>query len=90
MFVFVLMIISLTIGLASVSAIFVHLSVRNRKLFISKCLLSMAVILLLLAFYFGRSFGGFWPGVYTVMSIFIMTTTITPWCVYLWNKSNDS
>ncbi len=79
----------IAIFLSIASAIFTHVSVRNFEGKKRRIMLYLAIVLLITSFYWGKFLGGFWPGIYTLICIYILVTAITPWISYLHRKKYD-
>ena len=75
--------------LTMVSAIFTHLCVFQQRGFWRGFFGLSALILLLLAFSLGVALGGFWPGFYTLLCIYFLTCTMSPWVQFLWRRKRD-
>lgn len=71
------------------SAILTHLGVRASGRFRRGALFVGALLLLCSAFFFGAALGGFWAGFYTLLSVYFLTTVITPWISFLTRASDD-
>ena len=41
---------------------------------------------LLLSFFFGTAFGGFWAEFYAVVTIFMLSCVTLPWIDFLWRR----
>ena len=67
------MIIILCITLVVASAALTHFSVRSAQGWLKKVLFALALSLLGAAFAFGDVLGGFWPGVYVLLSVYFLT-----------------
>ena len=83
------MIIILCITLVVASAALTHFGVRSAQGWLRKVLFALAFSLLGTAFAFGDVLGGFWPGVYVLLSVYFLTTVVTPWLVFFWRGLND-
>ena len=84
------MITTLCIILTITSASLTHLSVRLACGWFRKLLFTFGIALLAIAMFFGGALGGFWPGFYTLLSLYFLTTAISPWLVYFFMRSDDS
>ncbi|MEM7080284.1 MAG: hypothetical protein AAF513_16815 [Pseudomonadota bacterium] len=74
--------IILTICAAGLTHVAVRYVTGMKRLLLIVCgLLSLA-----LAFAYGDALGGFWPGIYTLISVFFLVTVITPWLDYFWRR----
>lgn len=65
--------------LAAAAAALAHLAVRHAQGPKQLGLLASAIVALCLSFYWGSALGGFWPGVYTLLSVFFLAACLTPW-----------
>ncbi|MEM9532400.1 MAG: hypothetical protein AAGA23_15900 [Pseudomonadota bacterium] len=65
--------------LTVISATVIHISVRYLTKARRLGLFALGLLCLALAFNLGEAFGGFWPGVYTLLSVFFLATVVTPW-----------
>ncbi|MEM7097701.1 MAG: hypothetical protein AAF541_05525 [Pseudomonadota bacterium] len=75
-----------SIFLAVASAVVTHWSVRNFQGTTRLGLFAFSMALLGLSFVWGNALGGFWPGVYTLISIYFLTTVATPWLHLYWER----
>ena len=75
--------------LTMVSAIFTHLCVFQRRGCWRGFFGLSALILLLLGFSLGVALGGFWPGFYTLLCIYFLTCTLSPWVQFLGRRKRD-
>lgn len=65
------------------AAVLAHAAVRYAQARKRAVLAGLALVALAAGMYYGDVLGGFWPGVYTLLSVFFLTTVITPWVDYL-------
>jgi len=65
--------------LASASAAFTHLGMRYARGAARLALLALALGLLAWSFHPGRALGGFWPGVYALLSAYFLGCIAMPW-----------
>ena len=70
-----------SISCAVLAAVLTHVGVR-RSAHRGWSLLG-ALLALACSFFLGRSAFGFWPGVYTALSVYFLTTVVTPWIMFL-------
>ncbi|MEM1091614.1 MAG: hypothetical protein AAGB27_03120 [Pseudomonadota bacterium] len=68
-----------SIFLTVLSAVAIHASVRYATDRRRRGLALLGLLSLGVAFYFGRALGGFWSGFYTLLAVFMLATTISPW-----------
>ncbi|MEM1190763.1 MAG: hypothetical protein AAF933_15155 [Pseudomonadota bacterium] len=72
--------------LAVLSAALTHSSVRGapgrrRALVFSAALLALAAALSIAA-----KSGGFWTGAYTMLAVYILSCSLSPWVLMLWKR----
>ncbi|MEM7705014.1 MAG: hypothetical protein AAF358_05645 [Pseudomonadota bacterium] len=79
----------MSIALAVASAVFTHLGVRHAASRVRSAFLAAALAAISVGFWFGEALGGFWPGFYTLLSVYFLTTVITPWVSYLRIAKHD-
>lgn len=75
-----------SVFLATFSAILMHCSVRYAAGPRRRALIAAGLATIGVAFYFGTALGGFWPGIYTLVSVFFLATVVTPWLDLYWRK----
>ncbi|MEM6485294.1 MAG: hypothetical protein AAF662_09955 [Pseudomonadota bacterium] len=80
---------AVAISLSVVAAGLTHAGVRAVNSTKRRLLSAFALVMLGAGLWFGRSFGGFWPGFYTILSIYFLTTVVTPWIVFLYERRHD-
>lgn len=80
------MVAALAILMAILAAILTHLSVRSETTAIRRQLFLLALLTFGVGSWLGKSLGGFWPGFYTLVSVYCLATIITPWTVFLVRK----
>lgn len=72
--------------LAVASAVLTHLGVRAVSNAQRKWFIGGACLAFFLAALTAAGEGGFWTGFYTMLAVYILTTTLSPWIVFLWNR----
>ena len=78
----------LSLLLAGISAGLTFLAVRYAEARPRSGYLALALVVLLTSFYFGQAMGGFWSGVYTLISAFILVCCVLPWIDLLARRRN--
>ncbi|MEM8497801.1 MAG: hypothetical protein AAF542_07235 [Pseudomonadota bacterium] len=71
------------LALAIVAACITHVGVRHASGAVRWWLVVLSFALLGASFYCNHSFGGFWSGVYTLVAVYFLTCTLTPWLALL-------
>lgn len=79
------MLVILSLSLAATAAVLIYIGVRHTSTR-RRAVLSGAAVSLCCAFYFGPALGGFWPGVFTLFSMFILCCVALPWLEFLWRR----
>ncbi|MEM8768852.1 MAG: hypothetical protein AAGE43_15500 [Pseudomonadota bacterium] len=72
--------------LAIASAAVTHFAVRYAAGTGRLGAMAVAFGLLSAAFYWGDALGGFWPGVYALLSVYTLACIATPWIDYFWKQ----
>ena len=69
----------LSLMLTCLAAALTHLCVRYAAGAVRRGLFAIALLTLAAAVYWGTAFGGFWPGFYTLLSVYFLACIVTPW-----------
>lgn len=75
----------LSIVLTIVSAILMHIGVRNTQKRNRIKLVAASTALLLIGFSVSTLPGGIWSSMYTLMALFFVTCMLTPWFTLFWS-----
>lgn len=70
--------------LAVVSAAATHAAVRMGGFRSRLLLCGVALLTFVGAAIVASGVGGFWTGFYTVIAVYILTSTLSPWIIFLW------
>ena len=76
--------------LTIISAIFTHLCVFQQRRTWRGFFGLSALVSVLLALPLGVALGGFWPGFYTLLCVYFLTCTLSPWVQFLWRRNSDN
>lgn len=79
----------IVVFMAVLAGAFTHGGVRSRHRSTRLALIAAAALAFGIGLWFGYSFGGFWPGFYTLLTVFFLTTAITPWISFLARRRDD-
>ena len=79
------MLVILSLSLAAAAAVLIYIGIRHTSTR-RRAVLAGAAVSLCCAFYFGPALGGFWPGVFTLIPMFILCCVALPWLEFLWRR----
>ncbi|MEM1143328.1 MAG: hypothetical protein AAGI88_12160 [Pseudomonadota bacterium] len=82
--------IAASVALAVLSAALTHIAVRTNSARFRAIGLGTALALFSLSLVPGCALGGFWPGFYSLLSVYFLTTAVTPWLSFFFSRRRDA